>query len=300
MKKFIGILAFAAIALLGCDKKNGAESLTLPQPPAKQDHVTIIFDEAPEVPSPAVDETTDLLEEVVISSSGDGVAFFQASGPVGFQLDNQTRVPRIGGKFSINKVGVFSILGVVDYGLVPKGSLPIYGEIQLGFKSAKGGEEVVFNGYLHNEPYADNQFCRSWSVDEIFLSLDGDRAGKTFKGCNLGEISSYLRDKGVNVNQMSETIAVDKIILAESGKFAISFTEGSPYSYYGNFNLSDNGTFSYSLMCYNTNDPIIAGEASGSIAVVKGGKARLALNAELEGSDEKPYKIEVIFYLLPA
>lgn len=300
MKKFIGILAFAAIALLGCDKKNDAESFSLPQPPAIQDHATIIFeieeeDEAPEVPSPANDDT-DLLKDIVISSSGDGVAFFFASGPVRFQLDNQTRAPRIGGKFKINRVGEFSIIEVEEFAYPPKGGLSAYASVKIGFKSARGGEELVFNGYLLEEPYADNQLCRSWTVDEILLSLDGASAAKTFKGCNLGEISSYLRDKGIKVKQMSETLAVDKMILAESGKFAILLTEGEPY--YGDFDLSDNGAFSYNLMY--TSDPVIAEEASGSIAVVKGGKVRLALNAELKDSDKKPYKIEIIFFLLPA
>lgn len=299
MKKFIGILAFAAIAFIGCTEKDGSESTTLPTPPAQEDHATIGFQESPVLPSPSGDETTDNLHSLTISSGGHGIAEFQEAGPVGFQLDNPTRAPRLGGKFFIKNVGEFTLLDIEDRTLVlpPKGSIPnLFAKI--GFKSAKGGDEREFYGYLLDEPYAGCVLCRDWSVDEIFLSLDGDRAGKTFKGCNINEISKYLIEKGVKIVEQPASYTVDKILLAESGKFGILFTGEKPY--FGNFTLADNGEFSYSLESWNEDDPIIAGTATGSFTVVKGRKGRLALNASLTGSDGKPYKIEMVLFLLPS
>ena len=298
MKKFIGIFAFAAIALFGCSEKKGAEIATLPEPPAKQDHATVFFDETPVVPSPTDDETTDKLEEIALSSSGHGLAYFQDAGPVPVEFEAPTRVPRLGGKFKVNKVGEFSILEVEEFAYPPKGALPVYAKVKVGFKPAKGGEEVSFNGYLLDEPYADNQFCRSWTIDEIFLSLDDDRAGMTFRGCNINEISRYLIEKGVKILEQPASYTVNKIFFAESGKIGILFTGEKPY--YGNFSLSDKGEFSYRLFAYNEDDPIIAGEAVGTLSLVKGGKARLAVYAEFKGSDDKPYTLELVFFLLPA
>lgn len=296
MKKITAILALTALVVLGCDKKDNSGTLSLPNPPAKEFHGTIEVSNSPSFPSPSVDNSTDQLKDITISSGGHGVAGFQLAGPVDFVIETPTRAPRTGAKFKIDKVGEFTILEVEEFAVLPKGSKSL-GTVTFGFKSVKDEPEFSFSGSLVEEPYADSEFCTDWTVDEIYVALDGDRVGKTFKGCNLNEISNYLIGKGVKIKEQPASYTVSRLMLAESGKFGVLFTGERPY--FGAFTLGKDGAFSYTLSVMNHNDPIIAGTATGSISIVKGGKVRLGISGSLSDTSGKPYSVEVVFFLLP-
>ena len=264
MKKILTLLSFAAILLIGCNKKDSS-SPSLPSAPNKQNHATVNFSEDnPDVTNPNGQQ--DKLNWATISSGSKGIAGFKLyDDPVEFNYDiEETRVSA-GTRYHIDHFGVFEITSIGEDGSV---TFKFYPE-------GSSGDPIVLSGTFDSEPYADNDLCRDWTVEKTTIKVVGKSisAGREFDGCNLKEISSWLRDKGLNIDEQPESRSITGLTLFENGGFAIFFKGEKPY--YGDFTLGSDGSFSYNFTYMEDGDPIIAGSAAGSFVLAKEGKGKL-------------------------
>ena len=296
MKKIFALFAVAALVLVGCNKKDGKMDGQLPTPPNKENHFTVTVNA--DVPAPNPDGDDDKVKGLGISSGNTAFVNYQIYGKAiaTYEAEIDSKVSA-GSSFHVDRVGTFTIVQIVDNWATIK------------FVPDGNPEGLVeFTGDFVTEPYADSEFCRDWTVDETIITVTGkginDDLGvaKSFKGCSIHEISKYLREKDVNIDEQPESYSVTRLVLFETGEFAILFKGEKPF--YGPFTLGKSGEFSYDFTAedasFDEDNPIIAGSASGSFVLPGNGKGRLEINCNLESKDKKAYTANVIFFLLPA
>jgi len=291
MKKFFSILAFVAILSVSCEK--GEESVPFPKAVNKDYHMTVILD-APynQMPLPLPSGEQDCLLQLEFHSSSTGLAVFKESDPMPFEYSVQSvpsKAALVGTTYQILDLGTLSVVSVdgqdivLDANLENMQPISIRGQIQ--------AESVV--------PSMADAY-RGWKIQETWISVTGDGVSadlgiaKRFDGCNINVISKYVRDKGVNIDVLSDSYNVKKLLLGENGKFAIIFDAEDPY--YGDYELSTE-SFSYRFTHYNDDDPIIAASANGKMSLLKNGKGRLELFGTLTEKSGKKYNVSVVFFM---
>ncbi|MBR6055205.1 MAG: hypothetical protein IKP46_07710 [Bacteroidales bacterium] len=300
MKKFAALLAFAAVLFTACNNKKGDDVVPLPKAPNQENHVYLKInpDDNIQIPLPDPDDPTtkinDKLLALSVSSSNYGMTETENIGHSAFEVEvmSDTRAPKEGTSYKFLRLGTFTITHVDPEGWVNVKFVP----------EDNPSAEVIITGDIVVEPFDGNELCRAWKVDKTNLTVDGGGlgGGKIFNGCNINEISKWLREKEFDVDEQPSSYNVTTLLLLEDGNFAILFEGEKPY--YGPFQLGKEGSFSYKFDAdaYDENDPVIAGEASGSFTLVSSGKGRLELNADFKDNNDKSYKVNVIFELLPA
>lgn len=290
MKKIVSLLALAAILLVGCDKSKKNEGGTLPPPINKDVHTSIIFETTnPPVINPSGEP--DHLEKASISSDHTIVAAFHSYGMVECDYSLQTRAVAVGTKYIVSEVGSFEIASVSG------------NDVEVKFRpEIEGLPELTLKGHFASERFADCTFCRDWTIEETTISAKGAKissdlaVGKVFKGCSIREISQYLIEKGVKIEEQPSSRDIRGISLFEDGGFAILFKGEKPY--YGEFDLGDNNKFEYEFEFYEEDDPVIAGSAVGSF-IIANGKGKLNVTGTCYDKDGSSYEVSIIFILKP-
>jgi len=131
-----------------------------------------------------------------------------------------------------------------------------------------GKEETVEVTATSETAAEQNDVYRTWKVDELYIKVTGgnlDKAGvsKTFKGCDLKEISQYLKENKVNFDDADlEKYNVKDITISGCGTFMIQFTAADPYIGESDVN---SGKFSYDFSASNGGNKIINAKGDGSI-----------------------------------
>ncbi len=295
MKKIFSILAAASLVMVACNK--GGDVVPLPPAPNDDHHISIEVNNCPELPIPKRDGTTiqDKVVRVDMPASRTGLVVLEKLGAQNFEFEalSATRA-EVGSAYQIKDLGTFTIdaiqNGIATISFVPEGA---------------SASLLVFTGKIVAEPNKGKLYddaCRGWTVSETWVSIKGEGisadlgVAKKFIGCNINEISKYAIEKGVKIEEQPASYTVDKLILTDSGKFAIIFKGEEPY--YGDYQLSE-GFFSYDFEYYDEDDPIIAAKASGEFKILDSGKGRLAVTGNLKDSNGKSYSAEIIFFLAP-
>ena len=296
MKKIFALLAFAALVFVGCNKNDDKQNGQLPTPPNQENHFNVTVNGNVPVNNPNGEE--DQVKGLGVSSGKTAYVEFLSYGKAmaDYEMDSASKVVS-GSSFHVAGVGTFTINDISD------------GTATLSFVPEGGSSITVsFGGTFVNEPYDGNDICRDWKVDETIIKVTGDGISselgmaKSFNGCNIHDISVYLRDKGVKIDEQSSGYIVKRVVFFENGGFAILFNGEKPF--YGPFSLGKSGEFTYDFTAedasYDDGNPILSGKASGSFNLPGNGKGRLELNCVLKSKEGKAYSVNVIFFLLPA
>ena len=131
---------------------------------------------------------------------------------------------------------------------------------------------------------AENNFARSWKINNIVLSVSGKGVSimKSFNGCNLEEIGKYAADNGVSglKDRLPDLMGynVEHVIFTGAESFIITFTGAKAIA--GTFKLSGSDKLNYS---FPVNNPFFHGSANGSFEFPADQKVTVTLNADIEG-----------------
>ena len=137
---------------------------------------------------------------------------------------------------------------------------------------------------------------RTWKVDRTFLTVKGGAklgGGVEYQGCDVNAIVEDLAKDGFKINFDKPGFKISKIYLSPYGTFAIDFVNGQVFA--GDFQLSGS-SFSYKLDVVDHDNPVISGNANGSIKMVKG-KCNLEINGDFNDAASKAYSVSVKFIL---
>ncbi len=300
MKKVIGILAVAMMALAACNKDQTG-STSIPAPTNPDNHFHFIAD--PSAPQNGMKNQAgedDKLMTLTISPGRSGVIQYEKAGTKGFDFEvtRPTRAVSVqtGVKFAIKGLGPVKQVAVRD--------ITTRSIVEATLEVTVGSQVVMITGTIVEEPpYTGlrQDLCRNWEIEETILAVKGDGisaelgVGKKFTGCKLEEISEYMVEKGVKVETLGSDYNVAKIMIDPSGKFAIFFQGMDPY--YGDYTLKGD-SFSYSFTIYDEDNPVIAGSARGRLSIAKG-YGRMELNSDLKDNKGSAYSVNVILKLKP-
>lgn len=114
--------------------------------------------------------------------------------------------------------------------------------------------------------------CRNWKVERVTASVDG--LGKTFTGCDLGEIYSWYKDSGLNVAKIEKAVPgiteghdVTGVCFTANGTVAVTFSGAQPYV--GSWSWTDEGKglAAYDFSISGKGDTIISQQGSASVSV---------------------------------
>ena len=140
------------------------------------------------------------------------------------------------------------------------------GSIELAASVKKAGEPAGLTAAI----------CRDWKVERVTASVDG--LGKTFTGCDLGEIYAWYKDSGLNVAKIEKAIPgiaeghdVTGVCFSANGTVAVTFSGAQPYV--GSWNWADEGqglaTYDFSIS--GKGDTIINQKGAASVTVNENG-----------------------------
>lgn len=148
---------------------------------------------------------------------------------------------------------------------------------------------------------AAKKLCLTWTVEstdiEVSPAEGGNGVGRTFTGCDLNEIYSWLEKNEYYIDaQIPQNQKVDYIAAFPSGTLVLAFKNGNDYV--ANVDWSD---FTGSALNYiweheGAGANILAADAS---FVVKGNKGILTFSGIVAGSNEN-YKASVVFNMKAA
>lgn len=157
--------------------------------------------------------------------------------------------------------------------------------------STRAGEEAEYAVAATVKPISTateeySFLSRSWSVESTFMKLKGGKDNisitKGFNGCDLYEIGSFLKSKGISMS--ADDIAklrghkVSELYFMGNGIVVINFEESDPY--YGTWKMNK-GSFSWNL---SDSNQLISAKADGSVSF-ENKKANLSVNANVSTSD---------------
>lgn len=304
MKKVLGILAVAALALVACtkDPTGGTDYTkpTLPAPPNADYHFTFIAnssDAQSGMKNP--DGQTDKIKTITAPPGSTGVVVFEKAGAKDFEFSvvDPTRALKAGVEFWTKRISPIRQITVKSI-FIPKSS----GQ-EATLEVLVGDASVILTGLIvEEEPYTPyrQDVCRNWLVEETIIKVTGESidkklgAGVRFDGCNLSAISQTLvTDYNVKINTLGSEYDIRKIMIDPSGKFGIIFQGKEPY--YGDYTLKGT-SFSYNFTFYeddDENNPILAGAATGKLTATNG-YGRLEIKSDLKDNSGKKYSVDVI------
>lgn len=186
---------------------------------------------------------------------------------------------------TINEVFSFSGTGG-NYDVIGLGTVTISGSnVTVNFY--QGGESGTFEATITpttTSTVAENNFARSWKINNIVLSVSGKGVSimKSFNGCNLEEIGKYAADNGVSglKDRLPDLMGynVEHVIFTGADSFIITFTGANAIA--GTFKLSGSDKLNYS---FPVNNPFFHGSANGSFEFPADQKVTVTLNADIEG-----------------
>ena len=185
----------------------------------------------------------------------------------------------------INQVFSFSGTGG-NYDVIGLGTVTISGSnVTVNFYN--GGESGSFEATITpttTSTVAENNFARSWKINNIVLSVSGKGVSimKSFNGCNLEEIGKYAADNGVSglKDRLPELMGynVEHVIFTGADSFIVTFTGANAIA--GTFKLSGSDKLNYS---FPVNNPFFHGSANGTFEFPADQKVTVTLNADIEG-----------------
>lgn len=132
---------------------------------------------------------------------------------------------------------------------------------------------------------------RTWTVDELYIKVTGGNlkdsgVSKTFKGCDLKEISDYLKKNDVKFDDSDlEKYNVKNITISGTGTFLIQFQAAEPF-----VGVSDvqSGKFAYDFEAGQGGNKIINAKGDGKIEFyvnnAREDRCALTLNGEIKGN----------------
>ena len=309
MKKIFGLFAVATLAFVACNKGPIPGSTILPIPVNQENHMSFTITSsdqdgkqdanghsytAPSLNNPGGKK--DDAKRFDFSSGRTGFVIFEEYGPAPFNYttEESSKAVAVGTTYILEGIGRLTIIKI-------EGS-----KMTLEFVPENSTTKFTFIGTLVDEPKLSpiaKDACRVWTISETIVSITGDGisselgVAKSFEGCSINAISKYAIGKGVKIKEQPKDYDVEKIVLQESGKFAIVFKKAKPY--YGDYLLPNENSFSYNFEFHDDDDPIIAGQAEGSFKVTAIGKGRLAVTGNMTDQQNKHYAANVIFVLDP-
>ncbi len=303
MKKALFTL-LAASLLAACGKNNDNVEVVFPEPATKAEAVSIEFNKGVELnlelpdrakPSePASAKPSDPVKvkipEIELTEDGRYILFIEDKATKA--LADQKFVTVWSGRYTFDKASEIY-------------KLDRFGEIKVDHVNAKvtirpndglqvkaEGAEVSLAATISRINAASiivANLARSWTVGSTYVKISGGQnnvsLSKSYKGCDLHEIATDLKDKGFalagkDVDALVGYV-ISEFIFVGNGKMLMNFDTESPY--YGNWEI--NGTnFSWSL---NNSNKLIDAKASGNISFPSSGQALLVANAVVNAGNDK-------------
>lgn len=278
MKKFYLLLAVATVSLFAfsaCNKGGldtpGGKEIVMKDGPSKQEAKVVKFkNNLPKYKDPNGSyeitkmEFTEgkmlLLERRVVPSKAD----------VGDTINEVFSFSGTGGNYDVIGLGTVTISG---------------SNVTVNFYN--GGESGTFEATITpttTSTVAENNFARSWKINNIVLSVSGKGVSimKSFNGCNLEEIGKYAADNGVSglKDRLPDLMGynVEHVIFTGADSFIITFTGANAIA--GTFKLSGSDKLNYS---FPVNNPFFHGSANGTFEFPADKKVTVTLNATIEG-----------------
>lgn len=145
---------------------------------------------------------------------------------------------------------------------------------------------VKINGGNGNQTLEN--MARNWTVLSTYVKINGGKnsvsIGKGFMGCDLHEMASYCKEKGVSltdedVNEL-EGYSVKEINLVANGTVVVSFTGRDSYS--GTWDANSK-TFTWTL---ENSNQILSADATGEITFLSDSECKLVLDAKVVSGSE--------------
>lgn len=290
----IAALAATAILSVACKKDNAV--VVLPEPATKNEAVSIKFDKGQtlniDLPDRAVpNDPSTAKSGVNVNLDIVGIDLSESSRYVLYIGEKTTKAsakPQIVwmGKFKFNS-GRYILDGFGD--LVIKDLK----EIKIIPVSTKAdGAEITIPASVTAIPpqtyMLASNLARNWKISSTFIKVSGGKnevsASRTFTGCDIHEIASFVVSKGVKISDSEldklSGYKVKEINFIGNNSLVINFD--GPESYYGTWNLS--GTdFTWKLD--NASNNVVA-EAKGSFNMTSD-SIKLVLNTTINAGDEK-------------
>lgn len=142
---------------------------------------------------------------------------------------------------------------------------------------------------------AKTKLCRPWVITKTRVSIAGSvKANADFTGCDLGEISDFARNQGMEIKRDLSGIKVESVTIASSGEATVKYSSGQPDIADCDFSSLDKGILKYA---WREATALGYEIANGTSKVeFESGHCVLTLQSSFE-KDSKKYDVSVIFVM---
>ena len=166
---------------------------------------------------------------------------------------------------------------------------------------SKAGDDIQLPATftsIKSKDKAQANLSRTWKVQSTYVKVKGGKnkvdIAKSFDGCNLYEIGSYCKGKGVSltdddVNQL-QGYQITEMMMQGNNNIVIGFQGAG--SYYGTYTVS---TSSFSWSLHNRNK-LLPGTTTGLATFLKNQTVELIVNTTISSSSES-YETSLMFTL---
>ena len=289
MKKYLFIAATLLLAgLVSCEKGDKNENKGFTPPAQKESAVKFTVSEA------QVEAQTGTVKYLGFEATEAGLYLIHTS--TGTRIGKYNIDPKNPKKFDCEGFGIVEIVALsraTSWKIIftPKNESPIE-------TPASEVEKVT----PKNDKVAKllDQIVNTWKIEKTIITISGDDLAKElgvahgFDGCSLPEIKDYVEGLAKNYKFDFDFTGyvVEDVTISERGTFLIRFKGQEAYN--GEWELNEDGTFTYELAYEQEGNPLVNGKATGKIVPnEKTGTCDLTINVTVDS--DKNYKGTVIF-----
>ncbi len=300
-KTFFFLFAISLFLCAGCDESRQDDSVVFPDPATTDCAVQINFNKGEvlqlELPNRPNNSTTPVSGDPVTVKIPQ-IDLTEASRYILYIDDKFTKAsdPTVWtGRFTFDRsTNTYSLEG---FGTIKqKDGLCIVSPI-----TTKAGESYELPATFTSFKRKDNaqiNLSRTWKVASTYIKVKGGKSNvsisKGFDGCNLYEIGSFCKDKGVSLTDddlnLLKGYQITELMMLGNNNLVIGFQNA--YSYYGTYTVSSS-SFSWSL--HNKNK-LLPSNATGTVTFLKNQTVELLLNTSINSSGES-YDASLMFTL---
>ena len=221
MKRFLLLMAFAAVIALpvSCDKDE----------PKQETPVTPVTPPAPVTPQPQEKVIPKPENMKLTPTDKDNPIKFIELTEGGKYILCEIKDPEKGREYS---TGDYSINSDGQYVLKNDGTMTLTVSGSTGTFSLKKNDGKTVSGDVKVEkPKATSstqaKLCHVWTITKTRVSItDGAKANADFSGCDLGEIETFAKNQGIEINRDFTGVKVNTITVYPMGTVLISLSNG--------------------------------------------------------------------------
>ena len=323
MKKALIFLAaalmvgFTAVSCNTKDKKDGDEDYTLSTPP-QESHAFLANISSPtsNISLPTVDPDGNKLNggSQIDKSKGGKLKNIEAlndgTWKADFEAQDSDLNPQdvtFSGKFQFEgqKVSVGDIYKLIGWGSLEIRSIS-GSDITFYLTPEGSSNKIELSGTLAAAISGDasllKDISRRWKVEKTFVtvkseSLSAAGIGGEYDGCDVAAIAKDLQNQGLNIDADKANYKITNVTISKFGTVRVSLSNGDVIEGSIKDAKLNGNDFNYKFDVYDKENPILSGEGSGSVKVVKG-KLNLTLAGNLVDNAKKSYQAEVKFILV--